>query len=148
MIKLKAAGGVVIRNHRDSDQQAKEVLLIRRNGVWDLPKGKLESNESIEECAVREVEEETGVFPLRLLQPLCNTVHTYIEKLEKIEKTTHWYLMKAEGKSANQLGSPQTEEGITEVAWESLENALEMVHYDNLKDVMYEVMKVVHQRRE
>ena len=141
MIKLKAAGGVVIRTNPETDQKGDEALLIRRNGVWDLPKGKLEENESIEECAVREVEEETGVYPLRLVEPLCSTVHTYSEKKELIEKTTYWYLMMAQNESAHQKVSPQLEEGITEVAWEPLVNALEMVHYDNLKEVMKKVIE-------
>ncbi|MEX0639350.1 MAG: NUDIX domain-containing protein, partial [Balneolaceae bacterium] len=56
-IIVEAGGGVVCRNHSGSIQ----VLLIYRNGVWDLPKGKLEEDESIAECAAREVAEETGI---------------------------------------------------------------------------------------
>ena len=38
-----------------------EFLIIKRNGVWDLPKGKLEKGEDFETAALREVEEETGL---------------------------------------------------------------------------------------
>lgn len=141
MIKLKAAGGVVVRKIKESDQKAWEALLIRRNDVWDLPKGKLEDDESIEECAIREVEEETGVKPLELNQFLCTTVHTYRERGESVEKTTYWYLMSANGEEAYRKMSPQTEEGITSLRWEPLESALELVHYENLKQVMQKVLE-------
>lgn len=141
MIKLIAAGGVVVRRNRESIQNTSEALLIRRNGVWDLPKGKLEDDESIEECAIREVEEETGVTTLELNQFLCTTVHNYREYGESVEKTTYWYLMNADGEEAYHEMLPQKEEGITELCWESFESALEMVHYKNLKQVMQRVIE-------
>ena len=55
-----AAGGVVFR----IEHEVVSILLIFRNGVWDLPKGKLEKGESIEMCASREVSEETGTLSL------------------------------------------------------------------------------------
>ncbi len=140
---MKAAGGVIIRQSHGSERIQREVLLIRRNGVWDLPKGKLESGESIDECAIREVEEETGVKPLQLLQPLCETFHTYREDGTDIEKSTQWYLMSAEQEDAFQDMVPQREAGITELRWESIEPALELVHYDNLKQVMQKVADAV-----
>ena len=51
--KLIKAGGGLVKN------KAGDVLLIFRRGKWDLPKGKLDDNESLLECAVREVKEET-----------------------------------------------------------------------------------------
>lgn len=140
---MKAAGGVIIRQNHDSKRAQQEVLLIRRNGVWDLPKGKLEESESIEECAIREVEEETGVKPLLLIEPLCETFHTYREEGTDVEKSTQWYLMKADQEDAFQEMSPQGEEGITDLRWESVESALELVHYDNLKLVMQKVAEAV-----
>ena len=51
---IEAAGGLVV-------DDAAKVLMIFRNGRWDLPKGKLEPGERIEDCAVREVSEECGL---------------------------------------------------------------------------------------
>src|SRR5439155_18933695 len=50
---IQAAGGFV---HTDE-----QLLLIFRRGKWDLPKGKLDEGETLEACAVREIQEETGV---------------------------------------------------------------------------------------
>jgi 8-oxo-dGTP pyrophosphatase MutT (NUDIX family) len=52
---IKAGGGIVVNEQN-------EVLLIYRRGKWDLPKGKLDDGETIEECALREVKEETGLL--------------------------------------------------------------------------------------
>src|SRR6478752_5737606 len=51
---IEAAGGLVYTPNE-------EVLLIFRKGKWDLPKGKLDDGEELETCAIREVEEETGI---------------------------------------------------------------------------------------
>src|ERR1035438_8481442 len=54
---VKAGGGVVENGSKDK----MEILMIYRRGKWDLPKGKLDAGEAIEECAIREVKEETGI---------------------------------------------------------------------------------------
>ena len=59
-LKVVEAGGGMVFNPK------KEILFIRRNGKWDLPKGKMEKGESFEEAAVRETMEETGVKDLKV----------------------------------------------------------------------------------
>ena len=106
-IPITAAGGLV-RNEKN------ETLLIFRKGKWDLPKGKLDKNEKLEDCAVREVEEETGVKGARIIEALAITYHTYQEGARFILKDSHWFLMKVTGE---QKLIPQTEEGISEIRW-------------------------------
>ena len=65
-----AAGGVV-HNERG------ESLMIYRNHRWDLPKGHVDGEESDEECAVREIAEETGVEGAKIVRFLCNTLHSF-----------------------------------------------------------------------
>ncbi len=67
---IEAAGGLVFN-------EDKELLFIFRNGVWDLPKGKIEKRETIEEAALREVEEECGVSDLKLGVLIDKTYHIY-----------------------------------------------------------------------
>lgn len=88
---VEAAGGVVVND-------CGEWLMIHRNGRWDLPKGHLESGERIEECAAREVEEETGVAA-EVVRPLCETLHAYyFPKTARWElKRTHWYELHTPG---------------------------------------------------
>jgi ADP-ribose pyrophosphatase YjhB (NUDIX family) len=107
LVVIQAAGGLVYTpdNH---------ILLIFRRGKWDLPKGKLDEGETLEECALREVREETGIEQLELEKPLCVTYHTYHQDGEHILKESHWYLMKTPGKE--QL-TPQTDEDIEQCIW-------------------------------
>jgi 8-oxo-dGTP pyrophosphatase MutT (NUDIX family) len=104
---LEAAGGIVI-NDKDS------LLMIFRNGKWDLPKGKIEKGEESDTAAIREVFEECGVSGLSLKKQLNTTFHTYPYKDEKILKKTFWFLMNTS--DSNKL-IPQLEEGITEARW-------------------------------
>jgi 8-oxo-dGTP pyrophosphatase MutT (NUDIX family) len=105
--KIIAAGGIVENEH-------KEILLQFRRGKWDLPKGKLDEGETIEECAVREVEEETGLRNVEIGELIDKTIHHYTEKGKEIEKETFWYAMKVSGE---QTLVPQLEEDILELRW-------------------------------
>jgi 8-oxo-dGTP pyrophosphatase MutT (NUDIX family) len=105
--EINAAGGVVENGSGD-------ILCIFRNGKWDLPKGKVEVGEAIDEAAIREVEEECGVGELAITQPLQNTYHTYNIGGQNILKTTYWYMMQT---NWSEKLIPQLEEGITKVEW-------------------------------
>lgn len=105
-----AAGGIVQRSDRS-------ILMIFRNGRWDLPKGHWEVGETIEECAVREVMEESGVTRVTIGEPICQTLHAYYMHDEWELKRTHWFAMQSDHASAL---DPQREEGIMRAEWLSL----------------------------
>ena len=104
---IKAAGGLILNKEG-------QLLLMKRRGKWDLPKGKLDPGESLENCAVREVKEETGLKEVRLEKKLITTYHTYEESGKHILKESHWYKMFAD---AGQTLHPETGEDITQVLW-------------------------------
>ena len=107
--RIVAAGGIV-------ENEEQKILFQYRRGKWDLPKGKLDEGETIEECAVREVEEETGLRNIELGELVGVTHHTYTERGKEIDKETHWYAMKVTGE---QNLVPQLEEDIHELKWVS-----------------------------
>jgi 8-oxo-dGTP pyrophosphatase MutT (NUDIX family) len=130
MVKpIEAAGGVVFRIEND----CLKVLLIFRNGVWDIPKGKLEKGESIPMCASREVSEETGSLLPIIVGDLGTTYHEYIQKKTEYGKTTFWYAMVLP--QITEL-IPQEEEGIKSIEWVSLTDAIHQVGFDNLKTIL------------
>ncbi|MCB0444622.1 MAG: NUDIX domain-containing protein [Gelidibacter sp.] len=107
MPNVIAGGGKVINSKN-------EILFIYRNDKWDLPKGKIEPKETIEETALREVEEETGVTDLKITKPLETTYHIFKRNGKYKIKITYWFEM-----SSNYDGKlePQENEGITKVEW-------------------------------
>lgn len=104
---VEAAGGIVF------DPQAR-LLMIKRLGKWDLPKGKIEAGERPDRAALREVREETGLSELKIDKSAATTYHTYALEGQPILKPTHWFYMKAQ--RAQRL-TPQTAEQIQEARW-------------------------------
>ena len=112
---ITAAGGLVFNKKN-------ELLMIFRRGCWDLPKGKLDKGETVEECALREVQEETGLKNLQLGELIGITHHDYFDKWtnQDVTKETHWFKMLV---NDEQTLTPQTEEDIEKAEWATAETA-------------------------
>ncbi|KXK38198.1 MAG: NUDIX hydrolase [Bacteroidetes bacterium OLB9] len=105
--EIEAGGGLVYN-------EDKEFLFIYRRGSWDLPKGKIEANESKKEAALREISEETGIKKMNIVKKLMVTRHTYRSNVGKrIIKKSHWYLIETK----KQPLKPQTTEDIEKAQW-------------------------------
>lgn len=119
---LEAAGGIVLNSQSD-------LLMIFRNGKWDLPKGKIETGEEKETAAIREVYEECGVAKLGITDGPYTTYHVYPYYDQQVLKYTYWYKMSC-GDDA--IPIPQLEEGITEAKWlnsEKVENVIDKAYH-------------------
>ncbi len=106
-VYIKAAGGLVQNDKGD-------LLMIYRNKHWDLPKGKMESGETPDQTAVREVEEECGVTKLKITNELMLTHHIFFQDKYECIKRTYWYEMKC---SDLAKPKPQAKEGILKAEW-------------------------------
>ncbi len=107
---IESAGGLV-RNHYH------HILLMFKRGKWDMPKGRLEPDQTAQQCALREVHEETGLSldKLTVTGKLVSTWHTTRHQNTKYLKKTHWFLMEYDGDDDDT--NPQVEEGIIECRW-------------------------------
>ncbi|MDI9258203.1 NUDIX hydrolase [Flavobacterium sedimenticola] len=134
-IPVCKAGGGLVYNKKG------EVLFIFRNGKWDLPKGGIEKNEAIENTALREVEEETGVNGLLITQKLQKTYHVFKRSGKYKLKVTHWFEMRTNFEGALH---PQANEGIEKVAWLNPEQIKEALKnsYENIK-LLFEEEKLL-----
>ena len=122
---VKAGGGLVYNEEG-------KVLFIYRNGKWDLPKGGTEKNETMEETAMREVEEETGVSGLSISKKLQKTYHVFKRNGRYKLKQTYWYEMKSTFKGTPQ---GQEDEGIEKEVWVSPKEIPQLLEnsYENIK---------------
>lgn len=133
-IPVNKAGGGLVYNKNG------EVLFIFRNGKWDLPKGGIEKGEEIEDTAIREVEEETGVSGLAITKKLDKTYHVFIRNGRYKLKITHWFEMNTQFEGTPK---PQENEGIEKVAWLNPEQVQEALKnsYENIK-LLFETEKL------
>jgi ADP-ribose pyrophosphatase YjhB (NUDIX family) len=105
--EVNAAGGLVSNRRGD-------YLLIRRDEMWDLPKGHQDPGEDIRTTAIREVQEETGVDKLEIRSLICITDHCYLRGGVWYLKHTWWYDMLYTD-PVNL--TPQRDEDINKAAW-------------------------------
>ena len=126
---VKAAGGIV----SNPDNQ---VLLIFRRGKWDLPKGKNEREETLEQTAIREVSEETNLQDLTLNGFITDTYHTYYIGNNAVLKQTRWYHLSNSGKD---VLIPQVNEDITHAVWVSTDQLKD--YYQNMFNSIIEVLE-------
>jgi 8-oxo-dGTP pyrophosphatase MutT (NUDIX family) len=125
-IPVNKAGGGLVYNKNG------EVLFIFRNGKWDLPKGGTNKGEEIEDTAMREVEEETGVNGLSISKKLQKTYHVFKRNGIYKLKITHWFEMHS---TYDGIPIGQAEEGIEKVEWKNPEQIKEALKnsYENIK---------------
>jgi 8-oxo-dGTP pyrophosphatase MutT (NUDIX family) len=123
-----AAGGVVLRD----GQHGPEVALLGRanDGSWVFPKGTPASGESLEETALREVREETGL-DVRIVRPLGEMSYSFAAGGERVHKIVHFFLMEATG------GDPSLHDAeYDEVRWVAVPEARRMLTFDTYRDVL------------
>jgi 8-oxo-dGTP pyrophosphatase MutT (NUDIX family) len=134
-IPVCKAGGGLVYNKKG------EVLFIFRNGKWDLPKGGIEKGEEIEETAMREVEEETGVGKLKIKRKLQKTYHVFKRSGKYKLKVTHWFEMHSDFDGET---IPQEKEGIEKAVWLNPEQIKEALKnsFENIK-LLFEEEKLL-----
>jgi 8-oxo-dGTP pyrophosphatase MutT (NUDIX family) len=134
-----SAGGVVVRQ----GESGSEVLLASRRTrrgelVWGLPKGLVESGESAEATAVREVQEETG-YRARVRENLGDVSYWFVWEGTRIRKTVHFFLMEDLGETPGQRDAE-----MEEVAWFPIEEAVRTAGFDSEKDMIRRAAQAVN----
>jgi 8-oxo-dGTP pyrophosphatase MutT (NUDIX family) len=133
--RATSAGGVV---HRDLDGRLQVLLVHRRSPrLWALPKGTPDSGETIEETALRETREETGI-EVEIERQLCSIRYFFVRGSTRFHKTVHFFLMRPIGGSTDQHDSE-----FDEVRWTDLEEALAILNHATERSVVEEAAQVL-----
>lgn len=123
-VREYTAGGVVFRR---LDEKIEILMIQDRLGRWTIPKGHVEEGESLEQTALREVAEETGLTQFRLGEKLDKLHFFYRKEGKLIFMTTHVFLMEALGDTDAVI--PEDSEGIVDAKWFDSEEALGLIEY-------------------
>lgn len=125
--KVPAAGGVVCRYTAPNW----EIVLVGSNaGEWRLPKGICEAEEPLDQTAMREVNEETGLT-VSIGPLLGQTSWTYEYKGELLEKETTFYLMSYTGGAFDRRDSE-----FAQATWMRIEDAIHALQYESEKGIL------------
>lgn len=133
--RATSAGGVV---HRERDGRTEIVLVHRRTPtLWALPKGTPDSGESVEETALRETREETGLR-VTLERPIRSIFYTFVRGRTRFHKTVHFFLMRPIGGSLE-----DHDHEFDEVRWFQLEEALALMTHETERSVVEEAAPMI-----
>ncbi|HEY7452538.1 MAG TPA: NUDIX hydrolase [Candidatus Limnocylindria bacterium] len=138
--RATSAGGVV---HRSTPAGPEIVLAHRRSpALWALPKGTPSDGESIEQTALRETSEETGLA-VEIERPIGPISYAFVRGTTRYHKTVHFYLMRPIG---GDLAKHDHE--FDDVRWVPLPEALRLMNYPTERSVVEEVERVLARARE
>jgi len=134
-VRATSAGGIVVRR----TEQGPELILGKRrrerDGVtWSLPKGTPDAGETIEQTALREVLEETGL-EVRILAPVGPIEYYFVQSGRRIHKTVYYFLMTATGGDLD-----QHDHEFDEVRWFGAAEAEAIMSFPTERDVMLQAL--------
>jgi len=124
--------------HRTVDGRLEIVLLHRRSPrLWALPKGTPDSGETIEETALRETREETGL-EVEIEAPLRSIRYYFVRGTTRFHKTVHFFLMRPIGGALDQHDAE-----FDEVRWLDLHEALALMSHATERSVVEEASRLL-----
>lgn len=132
-----SAGGVVYR-----EQPEPQIVLASRRTrtgdlVWGLPKGRIDPGETVQEAAIREVREESGLVA-EIRQPLGTISYVYTWEGRGVSKVVHFFLMRATGGDID-----DHDDEMEEVRWFALADVSGAAAYDSERDVIQRAVEAL-----
>jgi len=126
-----SAGGIVVRYQDAIPQFVVGRRRREKDGqTWTLPKGTPIPGETLEETALREVREETGLT-VRIVSPLDAIRYTFVQRGTRIHKTVHYFMMEATGG-----GLEDHDHEFEEVRWIAFEEAPGLLSFETERSLV------------
>lgn len=135
-VSATSAGGVVARRVGDQIQVA--LVGNSSRNTWYLPKGGLAKGETIEQAAIREVTEETGL-QVRMVKPIRPIEYWFHVRGARVHKTVHYFLMEPTGEG----DFSQRDWENDRAGWFELRDAMEAMSYENEKELVREAAEML-----
>ena len=136
VIRTATSAGAIILREIEGELKIALAQHQRTDKTWVLPKGHVEEGESIEEAALREIHEETGLDNVQLIMRLGTVMRESIKRNGDLEqKTIYFFLAYA---LENKPPYIPTDRLFTEVGWFKPKQAIELLPYESDKAFLKE----------
>jgi 8-oxo-dGTP pyrophosphatase MutT (NUDIX family) len=139
--RATSCGGILLRDANGTTEIClgrRQRTLGKTGTTWTLPKGTPNDGESVDETALREVAEETGL-EVRIVAPVGAIEYFFTQSGERIHKTVHYFLMEATGGSLD-----AHDHEFDEVRWMPIDEARRLMTFETERQIVEEALPVAH----
>lgn len=143
VVREPTAGGIIYRRLPAKPQEIEILLIQDSKRRWTIPKGHIEEGESAREAAAREIEEETGLKKMQVLDWLGKINFRYRRNNSLVLMTTEIFLVKAIGDSSG----IKPEKWMTSLAWMPAKEALEKIEYEDIGKLILLGLKKIRDQK-
>ena len=141
VVREPTAGGIVFRRGKDNKI---EILLIQdAKDRWTIPKGHIEEGEAAKQTAKREINEETGLKEMNVLNWLGKINFRYRRGNSLVLMTTEIFLVQAKGDTDDLT----PEDWMNGIKWFSAQEALDKIAYEDISKLILLAMKKIRDAR-
>ena len=140
VVRETTSGGIIFRRNKNNRQL--EILLIQdAKNRWTIPKGHVEEGEEPKDTAKREIQEETGLQEMKVMNWLGKVNFRYRRGHTLVLMTMHIYLVHGLGDTDNLHG----EDWLTDIKWLSTQDAIDKIAYDDIGKLILLGMKRIRE---
>lgn len=139
-VQLVSSGGVLFKR----DKNRTKICIIAKRGmkIWAIPRGRVEGLETPEVTAIREVREETG-FYAKILEKIGETYFQFYSRSDHciVNRTVHFFLMESLEGDIN-----VRDQEADAVYWCSIDEAMNLLKYDNERAILVKAQELLQKR--
>jgi 8-oxo-dGTP pyrophosphatase MutT (NUDIX family) len=131
MIEERSAGAIIFRRDKDDKKKIYYLLLKYGSSHWGFAKGNIEENEKPKETTIREIEEETGLNDIKLVNDFSELIeYYYYRDGSKIHKTVQFFLGKTDSKDVKISYEHE------DYKWVPLNEAINLLSFKNSQKIL------------
>jgi 8-oxo-dGTP pyrophosphatase MutT (NUDIX family) len=142
VVRETTSGGIIFRRNKKTNQL--EILLIQdAKNRWTIPKGHVEEGEEPKDTAKREIQEETGLQEMKVMNWLGKVNFRYRRGHTLVLMTMHIYLVQGQGDTDKLSG----EDWLSDIKWLPAQDAMDKIAYEDIGKLILLGMKKIREAR-